>query len=217
MSKPRAAVSWSGGKDCCTALLRSGEDLDVVAILTMFDEDGERSRSHGLRPEIVAAHADRLGLEPLSARCSWDSYTEQYVGLLGELRSRDVTHVVFGDIMGDAHRAWNQEVCARHGLTPVMPLWGQVTAGLAREFIACGGEAMLVTVRPPLLDESWLGTGLTEEALARIEALGVDPCGEFGEYHTVVTDCPRFSSRLDLVAGEHVLRGGCWAMDVALA
>ena len=125
--------------------------------------------------------------------------------------------MIFGDIMGDAHRDWNEEVCARHALTPVMPLWGQPTANLAREFLARGGEAMLVTVRPPLLDEPWLGTRLTEEVLTRIEELGVDACGEFGEYHTVVTDCPRFSSRINVVAGKHVLQGGCWAMDVALA
>ena len=217
MSKPRAAISWSGGKDCCTALLRSGDDLDVVAMLTMFGEDGERSRSHGLRPDVIAAHAARLGMESLSTRCSWDSYTDQYVRLLGQLAEREVTHVVFGDIMGDAHRAWNLQVCAHHGLTPVMPLWGQPTAGLAREFIACGGDAMLVTVRPPLLDESWLGVRLTGEALTRIEELGVDPCGEFGEYHTVVTDCPRFSSPMGLIPGQHVFRGGCWAMDFSLA
>jgi len=217
MSKPRAAISWSGGKDCCTALLRSGADLDVVAMLTMFGEDGERSRSHGLRPDVIAAHAFRLGMESLSARCDWDTYTDQYVTLLGELRSRAVTHVVFGDIMGDAHRAWNLQVCAHHGLTPVMPLWREPTARLAREFIARGGEAVLVTVRPPVLGESWLGTGLTEDVLTRLERLGVDPCGELGEYHTVVTNCPRFSSRLDLIPGERVLRSGCWAMDVSLA
>jgi diphthine-ammonia ligase len=217
MSKPRAAIAWSGGKDCCTALLRSGDDLDIVAMLTMFGEDGERSRSHGLRPEVIAAHAARLGMESLSTRCSWDSYTDQYGRLLGALAAREVTHVVFGDIMGDAHRAWNQEVCSRHGLTPVMPLWGEPTDGLVREFIARGGEATFVTVRPPLLDESWLGTELTEEVLGRLEGLGVDPCGELGEYHTVVTSCPRFSSRLNLVPGEHVLHGGCWAMDFVLA
>lgn len=217
MSRARAAISWSGGKDCCTALLRAGDECDVVAMLTMFGEDGERSRSHGLRPDVIAAHADRLGVESLTARGSWDAYTDRYVTLLGELASRDVTHVIFGDIMGDAHRAWNQQVCAHHGLTPVMPLWGQSTADLAREFIARGGDARLVTVRPPLLDESWLGTRLTDDVLTQIERLGVDPCGELGEYHTVVTDCPRFSSPLGLISGHHVFRGGCWAMDFSLS
>jgi uncharacterized protein (TIGR00290 family) len=197
--------------------LRTVDELDVVAMLTMFDEDGERSRSHGLRPDVIEAQADRLGLEQLSARCNWDTYTDRYVALLDELSSRAITHVVFGDIMGEAHRAWNRQVCARHGLTPVMPIWGESTSVVAREFVARGGEALLVTVRPPALDQMWLGAAMTDDAIARLEALGVDPCGEFGEYHTVVTSCPRFSSRLDLVPGERVMRGGCWALDFTVA
>jgi uncharacterized protein (TIGR00290 family) len=183
----------------------------------MFGEDGERSRSHGLRPEVVGAQVARLGLESLSARCSWDTYTDHYVGLLSTLPRLGISHVVFGDIMGDAHRAWNQEVCVPHGLTPVMPLWGEPTTRVAREFVALGGVALLVTVRRPFLDETWLGATLTEDLLARFEVLGIDPCGEFGEYHTVVVDCPRFSSRLDVVAGERVVRDGCWAVDLAVA
>ena len=53
--KPRAAISWSGGKDCSTALLRARDDFDVVAMITMFGDDGARSRSHGLRPQIIEA------------------------------------------------------------------------------------------------------------------------------------------------------------------
>jgi uncharacterized protein (TIGR00290 family) len=195
-------------------MLRAWDSVDFVAMLTMFGEDGQRSRSHGLRPDVVAAQANRLGLEQLSACCSWSTYTDQYVALLAQLPARGITHVVFGDIAGDAHRAWNERVCAAHGLTPVMPLWGLATADLVRDFIAAGGEALIVTARPPVLDESWLGAGINERTVARLERLGVDPCGELGEYHTVVTNCARFSSPLTLLAGERVLSGGCWALDV---
>ena len=215
--RPQAAISWSGGKDCCLAMLRAWDTVDFVAMVTMFTEDGERTRSHGLRPEIVAAQGRRLGLEPFSARCSWPTYTEQYTALLGRLARQGVSLVVFGDIIGAAHREWNERVCGAHGLAPVMPLWAKPTHRLVREFIATGGQAQLVTVRPPVLDESWLGLTLTGETVARLEALGVDPCGELGEYHTVVTNCSRFSSPLPVVMGERVQRGGCWATDMILS
>src|SRR5262249_51176750 len=70
----KAAISWSGGKDSLAALAAVRGDLDVVVALTMFDESGARSRSHGLRPELIAAQAARLGLRTASARCSWPSY-----------------------------------------------------------------------------------------------------------------------------------------------
>jgi diphthine-ammonia ligase len=216
VTRPRAAISWSGGKDCCTALMRASDRLEVVAMVTMFGEDGERSRSHGLRPDVIAAQAARLGIESLTARCTWQTYTDQYLTLLAEVKARDITHVVFGDIMGQPHRAWNEKVCGHHGLVPVMPLWGEPTRPLADEFIARGGEARLVTVRPPLLDEGWLGLFLDPVALDQFERMGIDPCGELGEYHTVVTNCPLFSSPLELIPGRQVLSNGCWAMDFSV-
>ena len=44
--------------------------------------------------------------------------------------------------------------------------------------------------------------------------LGVDPCGERGEYHTVVVDTPLFDRPLTVACGERVQRGGCWALDI---
>ena len=214
--RPRAAVSWSGGKDCCLALMRAAETHDVVAMTTMFGEDGSRSRSHGLTPAVVEAQSARLGVPLFTERCSWQTYTDQYVTLLETLKPLGVTHMIFGDIIGDSHRAWNERVSAAHGLTPVMPLWGEPTRRLAEEFIARGGEARLVTVRPPLLDESWLGSTLDHALLERLISVGVDPCGEFGEYHTVVTNCPAFSSPLALRPGRQVMSNGCYALDFIL-
>jgi uncharacterized protein (TIGR00290 family) len=185
-------------------------------MLTMLNEDGTRSRSHGLRPEVLRAHAERLGLHQVSGRCSWDTYTEEFSRALESMTAAGVTHVIFGDIMFDSHREWTERVCASRGLVAVQPIWGESTASLAREFVDMGGEARLVTVRPPQLDESWLGRPLTRKTIAELERLGVDPCGENGEFHTVVTASPLFSDDLRLVEGERVMRNGCWAIDVAL-
>src|SRR4029450_10614756 len=110
MTKPKAAISWSGGKDCCLAMLRAWHSFDVVAMVAMFDEEGGRSRSHGLRPEVVAAHAARLGLADFSARCSWDTYTDEFIATLARLPERGITHVVFGEIMGGVHGEGNERV-----------------------------------------------------------------------------------------------------------
>ena len=141
--RPKAAISWSGGKDCCLAMLRAWDTVDFVAMVTMFGEDGERSRSHGLRPESRRSARQRLGLQQFIARCSWHTYTEQYIALLAQLPAQGISHVVFGDIIGESHREWNECVCGAHGLTPIMPLWAQPTRQLVRDFIATGGEARL--------------------------------------------------------------------------
>jgi uncharacterized protein (TIGR00290 family) len=215
--KPRTAISWSGGKDSYLALHRSRTNFDVVAMITMFGEDGSRSRSHGLRPGILQAQADRLGLPLFAGRGSWAGYEAAYRGALAEAQSLDITHVIFGDIMYESNRAFPERVCAAHGLVAVEPLWNEPTDTLFREFVATGADARIVTLKDGVVDPAWLGRRLTLDLLAEIQATTIDPCGEHGEYHTLVVDAPLFSSPLAMVFGERVLRHGCWAVDVVQA
>jgi uncharacterized protein (TIGR00290 family) len=212
--RPLAAISWSGGKDSCAALQRTREAFDVVAMLTMFDEERLRSRSHGLRPEVLTAQAERLGLRQVIGRSSWATYDEAFGAALRELSSAGITHVIFGDILFDEHRRWAEQMCERAGLIAVEPLWGSSTTTLFHEWVASGSEALIVTTRAALLDRRWLGRRLTADLLPRFAELGVDPCGERGEYHTVVTDSPLFRRPLWLRAGDTVQRADCWALDV---
>ena len=215
--KPRAAISWSGGKDSCAALLRARTNLDVVAMLTMFDEEVARSRSHGLKLEVVQEQAERLGLAHKVGRCTWATYNDVFGSVLNELLDDGITHVVFGDILFPEHRQWAEAMCAPRGLVAVEPLFGSSTEDLLREWVTSGSRATIVTVRAEHLDSSWLGRTLSLDMLPEFARLGVDPCGERGEYHTVVTDCPLFKSPIALSHGEVVLRSGCWALDVSIA
>ena len=211
--KPRAAISWSGGKDCCTSLLRAHHDYDIAAMVTMFAEDGERSRSHGLRPDIIAAHAQRLGVASLTGRCSWSSYTDEYTRVLRSAAALGITHVIFGDIMGDAHRAWDERVCAVHGLTPVLPIWGESTRTLVEEFIASRSTAVIVTARAAHLDELAL-TNDHARCRARAEVRVIRAASRrIPHAHRHATlQCavgPRARAR--------ELHSECWALDVTLS
>ena len=162
----------------------------------MFNEDGTRSRSHGLRPEILAAQVERLGLQAITQTCTWDTYDAAFDRALAAAAAMGVTHVVFGDILFDEHREWAERLSVGRGLTAVEPLWKQSTTDLYRDFLASGTRARIVTVRSSKLDESFLGRDLAEDLLDEFVARDVDPCGERGEYHTVVTSCEAFSHPL---------------------
>jgi uncharacterized protein (TIGR00290 family) len=212
--KARAAISWSGGKDSCAALHRAQADYDVVCMITMFDESAERSRSHGLRPEVLTAQADRLGLRRVTGRCSWQTYDAAFAEALQQIKADAVTHVIFGDIMFDEHRRWAERMCDAAALTAVEPLFGSSTVTLFEEWTGSGADAVIVTARAELLDETWLGRSLRRDMLDAFTRLGVDPCGERGEYHTVVTNSPLFSRPVILERGATVQRSGCWALDL---
>jgi diphthine-ammonia ligase len=216
MLKPKAAVSWSGGKDSYLALHRAAASFAIHALITMFTEDGTRSRSHGLRPEVLNDQARLLNLPLVSGRASWQTYEQEFKRLLRELARSGFSHVIFGDIFLDEHKAWVERVCSECSLQAVEPLWGQSTTELLREFLATGAQARIVTTKAALLDEKWLGASLCEEMLSTLEALGVDACGERGEYHTLVFASAQMSSPLKLREVARLMHDGYWMLDLEL-
>ena len=214
--RPRAAVSWSGGKDSCAAFERSRDGFDIVAALTMIDLEGTRSRSHGIRTELLRAQTEALGLRHSTRPCEWSSYEQEFENGLRELHADDVTHLICGDIVYPEHRAWAERLAASAGLAAVEPLFGIPTLEVARSFVASGARATIVAANASRLDASWLGTVLSDGAIDRLVALGVDPCGENGEYHTFVTNSPSFARPVAIEAGEVVQVRGYWAVDLAL-
>lgn len=209
-------MSWSGGKDSCAALARARQAFDVEAMVTMCDDEAGRSRSHGLRPEVLDAQAARLGLARITGACGWSDYDAVFSAALERVAGRGITHVLFGDILFEEHRQWAERMCAVAGLTAVEPLWGDSTDLLFEEWVSSGSEAVIVTARAEFLDRSSLGRVLQRELSAEFRRLGVDACGERGEYHTLVTNSPLFATPLRWRSEGHVLRSGCWALDVAV-
>jgi diphthine-ammonia ligase len=216
MDRPKAAVSWSGGKDSCAAFERSRDAFDIVAALTMVDEAGTRSRSHGIRVELLRAQTAALGLTHVMRPCDWSSYEQEFENGLRELAAQGVTHVVYGDIVAPEHRIWAERLSERAGLIAIEPLFGIPTSEVAASFVRSGARATIVAANAALLEASWLGTELSEESIARLVALGIDPCGENGEYHTFVTDSPSFAQPVVVRPGEVVQVRGYGAIDLEL-
>ncbi|MEM1107906.1 MAG: diphthine--ammonia ligase [Planctomycetota bacterium] len=183
--------SWSGGKDICLAVHRS-YDIGgrLRAGLTMLDETGERSRSHGLPRSLLEAQAEAMGIDLVFRSATWGDYTDAFVDGLEELNARGLTTGVFGDIDIESHRQWVVDACERAGVTPMHPIWQEDRRALVDEGIARGIRSRIVVVNTNHLPESFLGRELDAETVEAIVAAGADACGENGEYHSLVTDAP---------------------------
>ncbi|MDX1485936.1 MAG: ATP-binding protein [Alphaproteobacteria bacterium] len=219
--RPKAIVAWSSGKDSAYALhlVRTAGSHDVVGLLTTVTDAYGRVSMHGVREDILDLQADRAGLPLTKVRipspCPDDIYERAMAEALGPLRDRGVTHVIFGDLFLADIRAWREERLAAVGLEGVFPLWGRPTTGLIRDMIADGIEARIVCLDPKHLPRTFAGRGLDRELVAALPP-AVDPCGENGEFHTLVTGGPMFSRNIAVTPGEIVTRDGFVFADMRL-
>lgn len=217
MKGPFVACSWSGGKDSCLALWRAMRTgARPVCLLTMFIEGGQRSRSHGLSRQVVEAQAAALGLPLLSRAASWNDYEWEMIELLREARSRGATACVFGDIDIADHRAWEERVCQTAGLDAVLPLWHEDRSAILEQWWDAGFAARIVVAREGLVERRFLGRELDRPTATELATLGVDACGENGEFHTLATAGPIFRQSLAIRLGEQSKHSDCWFQDVSL-
>ena len=213
----RCFVSWSGGKDSCLAMHRAMQaGARVEVLVNMMVENGERSRSHGLRSEAIQEQARALGLRREGTATSWKAYEEDFCAILTKLKNEGFDAVIFGDIDLQEHLDWEQMVCDRTGLILAQPLWLGKRMSLMQEFIKAGFETRIVAVRADLLEPEYLGKVLSIELAQQFEKQGIDACGENGEFHTVVTNGPCFQYPLEITSGDHVLKNGYWFLDLKL-
>jgi uncharacterized protein (TIGR00290 family) len=189
----KAFFSWSGGKDSMLALHRALDaGDDVQALLAMFDETGERSRSHAIPAHLMQAQADALGIPLVTRRASWQTYEAVFVEQLRVFASQGATRGLFGDIDLQPHRDWEEKVCAAAGLEAVLPLWREPRRALVDELLALGYRARVACVDARFLDASFCGREFDARFIADLPP-GIDACGENGEFHTFVFDGPRFA------------------------
>ncbi|HKE96446.1 MAG TPA: diphthine--ammonia ligase [Povalibacter sp.] len=187
-----AVCSFSGGKDSCLALWRALDlGYDVRTLLVMFDESGERSRSHAIPLALIRRQAQALGRQLVVRSASWQSYESVFIAALHELRADGHDKAIFGDIDLQAHRDWEEKVCAAADITPVLPLWQNDRRTLAHEVLAAGFRAVVVCTDSRHLGDDFCGRQYDAQFIADLPA-GVDACGENGEFHTFVYDGPCF-------------------------
>lgn len=206
-------ISWSGGKDSCFACYRAaGAGLSVRYLLNMTDEDGRHSWIHRLSVELLEMQAQAIGIPLLARKSTMTTYETDFRNAILTLKKEGIRGGVFGDIDLDEHKEWVDRVCQQADVTSHLPLWGLSQEQIMRDFIGLGFEAIIVAAKADLFGEEWLGHKVDEEFLSYISELSrtteITPCGEAGEYHTLVVNGPLFRQRLEILEANKTTRDG---------
>src|SRR3977135_2858307 len=86
LSRPKALISWSSGKDSAFALheVRRAGEFEIVGALTTVTETFGRVSIHGVRQEILRAQLDAAALAPPLWPIPYPCPNEIYEARIGE-------------------------------------------------------------------------------------------------------------------------------------
>jgi len=200
----KVVASWSGGKDSAYAyLLAKQQGHQVLSLLTMMMSE-EKSNFHMIPKGILDAQAKAVGVPLLKKTTSAETYEADFKSVLTGFKNQGAEGLVTGDIYEVAghEEGWLARILKEIGLVAVKPLWMGDTKQIYLDYLKSGLKATVVrTNRELSLD--WLGRVLDQQFYDDIQKLpGVDPCGEGGEYHTVITDGPDFTQKVEIIEAE---------------
>lgn len=212
----------SGGKDSIYNVMqcqRRGHEL--VAVVHLYHPQGSEVDSYMLQsvacewvPSIamslgVPCYSYQLSTLPSNHNLPYQVGTEaDEVEVLYHL-VRTVVHlhpgvtaIASGAILSDYQRCRLEGIAQRLGLVSLSYLWHLDQCTLLEEMIEQAMEVMIVKVATLGLDESHLGltlANLSPRLLTLHGKYGCNPCGEGGEFESLVLDCPlyHYTLRID--------------------
>ena len=207
----KAVFNWSGGKDsalCLHKVLTFGEPT-ISCLLTTVNEHFQRVSMHGVRTELLEQQAASVGIPLVKVLLpempDMGTYETIMKEALVKLKNEGMQVSVFGDIFLEDLRKYRENKLAEINFGAMFPLWGIPTTQLMREFIDLGFKAVTVCVDEKFLNKSFVGRVIDDSFLKDLPN-NVDPCGEYGEFHSFVYDGPIFNKPIKFKFGEIVYR-----------
>lgn len=192
-------VSLSGGKDSTYALYMAlKEGLNVNHLL--FINTG--SKAHLVNKWVLKLVSEALAIPAVTAN-------KELPEIRKVLRKLKADMLVSGVMTTPEHMDWYQKVCGPIQVKHYAPLWGKNPLTALSEMRQLGFRMLVIEVNTAIgSSRNWLGKEVDDSMLGEIKQLEskqkINPIGEWGEYHTIVLDCPIYKKRINILKSEIV-------------
>lgn len=213
MDRLKAISSWSGGKDSCLACYKAiQQGYDVKLLLNFISRESKRGCFHGIEGRLLKFQADLIGIPLVQKEVSPDmqKYEEEFKAAVNAFRGADIGSMVFGDIYLLEHESWIERVCGELKINAVEPLWNNSPEKIIDEFLDAGFKSVIVSCKADIMGKEFLGRCIDRELVKELKQKGICPCGEKGEFHTLVVDGPIFSKPIKILKSEAIIKEGFW-------
>ncbi|MFD4929880.1 hypothetical protein ACFWMS_13250 [Peribacillus butanolivorans] len=201
MLKEKIIACFSGGKDSTYMLhkLLKENKYEVVSLLTTVTNDDETS-GHMVDFKLIQAQAESIGIPLYKIQYplyDGKGFEKGLIDVMNFFGNQGISKIAFGDLFLEDCIEYKKNLVESNGYELILPLAGINTKQLVQEFIDLGYKAKIVSIRLDKLDPSFLGRDLDQKFIEDLPD-DVDPCGEFGEYHSFVYNGDIFSNPIQL-------------------
>ena len=217
----RVACLFSGGKDSTyAAYVAMQRGWEVTSLLTVRPADPASMMFHVPNLALTALQAEAMGL-PRIEETAKPGEAGELDALRRIFQRAQADGVVVGAIASDYQHSRVNRIAAETGLRVFAPLWRQDPERLVHDYLAAGLRIVFSSVSADGFDATWLGRVWDEATLQDLIRLhrtrGVHPCGEGGEFETLVLDAPFFRKAIEVLEATPIWSGsaGVWTVDRA--
>ena len=217
--KKKTLLSWSSGKDSAWALhlLQQNPGIDLLGLFAVMNQKYKRVSMHATRFEMLERQADAVGLPLQTINLPDPCTNEQCDAIMRqfviESAAEGIECMAFGDLFLEDVRKYRENQLKGTGIDPVFPLWAIPTREVAEQMLSTGLDAYVGSVDLKRLPSRFAGRKWSRELIAEFPK-DCDPCGENGEFHTVVVGGPMFRRPIPISVGEIVERNGFAYADI---
>ncbi|EDO49488.1 predicted protein [Nematostella vectensis] len=223
----RVVALISGGKDSCYNMMecvRNGHEIVALANLKpekkdeldsyMFQSVGHNAinlyaeaMELPLYQRIISGSSVELGK---NYKINKDDEVEDLFELLKSIQEKmEFDAIAVGAILSDYQRVRVEHVCTRLGIASLSYLWRRDQKELYTEMLSSGLVAIIIKVAVMGLSPR-KHLGLTMEQLFPTvcklnNEIGMNICGEGGEFESFTLDCPLFKKRIIIDESEVVI------------
>lgn len=200
--KKNVIISWSSGKDSTLSLerLMESEGFNVIGLYTTYVKDEVPFQATPI--EVLDMQAQLLQLPLIKIAMPEvfppnEVYQSQIINGLKQ-SGLDIDAVAFGDMFCNGIEQYRRSYIEPAGWECVFPLLGESSEELAQEILQRSIQTLVVTTDGTQLDSRYCGQWYNQDFLDSL-SVGVDPCGEDGEFHTLVTETASYQGKLELL------------------